>query len=254
LFTALIFIPLERVFALHPEQPVVRKGARTDLAHFFVSHVSVQAVTFLAVFPAAIAFRFTAGFGLQESIAAQPVMLQFLAIMLLADLVEYAVHRAYHSVPALWRFHAVHHSSRDLDWLAASRIHIVEALSMRALTYLPIYVLGFSAPAIFAYLAFVSFHAIFIHANINWRFLWLDGWFVTPRYHHWHHADEIEAYDKNFALHFPLWDRLFGTYYLPAERWPAAYGVRDFPELGDYFAHLAYPFRRRPKETKPVSA
>jgi sterol desaturase/sphingolipid hydroxylase (fatty acid hydroxylase superfamily) len=241
--TAAIFIPLERRFALRLEQPVVRKGFRTDLAHFFVSHVSVQATSFLAVVPVAMAFRLADVGSWQAVIAAQPLALQFLEIVLLADLIEYWVHRAFHRIPLLWRCHAIHHSSPQMDWIASSRIHLVDALLMRTLTYAPILILGFAPSAIYAYLAFVSFHAIWIHANLAWRAGRLENFLVTPHFHHWHHAGEVEAIDKNFALHFAFLDRLFGTRYAPDDRFPEHYGVEGFPELPNYFAHLVYPFR-----------
>src|SRR5207237_1374252 len=81
----------------------------------------------------------------QHAVSAQPVLLQFVEIVLVADLSEYAVHRLFHTVPFLWRFHAVHHSSEAMDWLAASRIHLVDAVVTRALAFVPLYELGFSA-------------------------------------------------------------------------------------------------------------
>lgn len=241
--TALLFVPLERAFPLRAGQAILRPGFRTDLAHFFVSHAAVQLMTFAAMLPAKLAFRFTGITAVQHAVAAQPLTVQFLEVMLIADVSEYWIHRTFHRVPWLWRFHAVHHSSERMDWIAGSRIHIAEALVMRGLTYVPVYWLGFSTGAVYAYLVFVSFHAMFIHANVRWRFGPLERWIVTPKFHHWHHAAEAAAYDKNFALHFPWLDTIFGTRYDP-DRWPAAYGVVGFPPLGNYFAHLAYPFRR----------
>lgn len=241
--TAVVFVPLERAFALRAEQPIFRPGFRTDLAHFFVSHVSVQVMSFAAMLPARLALRYTGSEAWQDAVAAQPLVVQFLEIMLVADLCEYWIHRAFHRVPGLWRFHAVHHSSEGMDWIAGSRIHVGEALVMRALTYVPIHWLGFELSAVYGYLVFVSFHAMLIHANVRWRFGPLAALVVTPKYHHWHHAIEPAAIDKNFALHFPWLDRLFGTQYHPPH-WPRGYGVAGFPRLGHYFAHLAYPLRR----------
>jgi lathosterol oxidase len=243
LFTALVFIPLERLFTLRAEQPVFRKGFRTDLAHFFVSHASVQLMMFLAMLPAMFAFRFAGSAGLQTAVGAQPVLVQLVEIMILADLSEYWIHRTFHAVPFLWRFHSIHHSSTSLDWIAGSRLHIAEVLVMRGLTYVPIYFLGFEQKAVVIYLTFVAVHAMLIHGNLRWNFGKLERWFVTPRFHHWHHGADV--YDVNFALHFPVLDRLFGTYHMPDNEWPARYGVDGYPELGHYFAHLLYPFRSK---------
>ena len=67
----------------------------------------------------------------QQAIAGLPYALELFLAVLVADLVQYAAHRAYHEVPFLWRIHAVHHSTRTLDWLAGSRLHIVELLITR---------------------------------------------------------------------------------------------------------------------------
>jgi lathosterol oxidase len=86
----------------------------------------------------------------------------------------------------------------------------------------------------------VSFHAIFLHANVRFRFGPLASIIGTPRFHHWHHA--VHPADKNFAIHLPLIDRIFGTYYLP-EQWPDAYGIDGNPVPPRYPAQVLYPFR-----------
>ena len=123
---SLIFIPLERVFALHPEQGTFRSGWRTDLTYFFISSLLVQVTTLLTMKPAMIFFHWAAHPSLQQFIASQNFVLQFLVILLCTDMVQYWVHRGFHAVPFLWRFHAIHHSAESMDWLAGSRLHIVD--------------------------------------------------------------------------------------------------------------------------------
>ncbi|MFP6583588.1 MAG: sterol desaturase family protein, partial [Candidatus Hydrogenedentota bacterium] len=143
-------------------------------------------------------------------IGALPFIVQFAAILVFTDLTQYWVHRMFHVIPVLWRFHAVHHSAETMDWLAGSRVHIVDIGVTRGLTYIPIYILGFSETALFTYVVFVSIQATFIHANIRFEFGSLRWLFVTPQFHHWHHGAEKEAIDKNFAVHLPFFDWLFG--------------------------------------------
>ncbi|MGH7400698.1 MAG: sterol desaturase family protein, partial [Candidatus Rokuibacteriota bacterium] len=162
-------------------------------------------------------------------------------VLIVADLTQYGVHRLFHHVPWLWRFHAVHHSSRRMDWLAGSRLHLVDIVVTRGLSFVPLYVAGFAPPAVFAYVLFVSFQAVLIHANVSWRFGPLRWVLATPQYHHWHHA--VEPVDVNFAVHLPVIDRVFGTQYLPQDRWPAEYGMAGAPVPGGYWAQLVYPFR-----------
>jgi lathosterol oxidase len=236
-----IFVPIELVFA-RLDQPIFREGWRTDLWHFGISHLLVQLIVFLTMAPAAIFFRWAVAPEVQAAVAAQPIALQFVEVLVVADLTQYAVHRLFHRVPWLWRFHAVHHSSRRMDWLAGSRLHLVDIVVTRGLSFVPLYVAGFAPAAVFAYVLFVSFQAVLIHANVNWRFGPLRWILATPQYHHWHHA--VEPTDVNFAVHLPVIDRLFGTQYLPDDRWPAEYGIAGPPLPRDYLGQLAYPFRR----------
>lgn len=241
---ALLFVPLERIWPRLREQSILRFGWSTDLMHFAMSHLAVQVTVVLTMLPAALFFHWAARPYLQNLVAAQPLVLQFVEIVLVADLAEYVVHRAFHRVPWLWRFHAVHHSSRYLDWLAGSRLHLVDIVVTRGLSFVPLYVLGFSTTAIYAYLVFVSFLAVFIHANVRFDFRPLDWVVVTPRFHHWHHAAHPEAVDKNFAVHLPLIDRVFGTAYFP-RRWPEVYGIAGNPVPEGYWRQTVWPFRRR---------
>jgi sterol desaturase/sphingolipid hydroxylase (fatty acid hydroxylase superfamily) len=241
LVLAMLFVPLERLFARLPSQPIFRPGWATDLAHFAVSHLLVQVTVLLTLVPAALFFRWAVHPAIQGAIASQPALLQFVEVVVVADLSEYAVHRLFHTVPWLWRFHAIHHSSEAMDWLAASRIHLVDAVVTRALAFVPLYVLGFSTGPVYAYLVFVSFHAIFVHANVRFRFGALERIVGTPKFHHWHHA--TAPVDRNFAIHLPAIDRLFGTLYLP-EGFPAAYGIDGHPVPRRYAAQWVWPFTR----------
>lgn len=244
LLLAVIFVPMERLFARLQEQQTIRPEWTTDLGYFFSSHLFVQVTAFLTLLPATILFRWAVHPGLQEMVAGQPTALQFLEIVLVADLTEYAVHRLFHVVPLLWRFHAIHHSATHMDWLAGSRLHFVDIVVTRGLTFVPIFLLGFAAAPVYFYLVFVSFHAVFIHANVNFNLRWLEKWVVTPRFHHWHHAAHAEAIDKNFAVHLPFIDGMFGTRYMPPGKWPARYGIKGDPVPKNYFAQWTWPFRR----------
>ena len=222
-----VFVPLERIFARLPEQGVLRKGWRTDLVYFFLSALLVQVTTILTMTPAMTLFAWAASADIQRVVSSWPFFVQFVAILCLTDFVQYWVHRAFHRVPVLWRFHRIHHSADVMDWLAGSRLHLVDVAVTRGLTYVPIYLLGFAEPPLFAYVAFVSVQATFIHANVRFRFGPLRWVLATPQFHHWHHGAEREAVDKNFAVHLPVLDRLFGTCYLPGDRWPTSYGLAD---------------------------
>lgn len=240
-FLSLVFVPLERLFPRASDQSVFRLGWTTDGIYFFVSHVAVQVLTYLTLLPATVLSAYLVSPALHAAVAGQPLWLQVLEIMLLADLTQYWIHRAFHSLPWLWPFHAVHHSSQEMDWLAGSRLHLVDVLVTRSLILVPLFLLGFAQPALYVWLVIVAFHAIFNHVNLRCRLRGIEALLVTPRFHYWHHA--VAPVDKNFAVHFPWIDRLFGTHHLPGGEWPAALGVAGHPVPEGFLAQLTYPLR-----------
>eukprot|EP01035_Chromulina_nebulosa_P036015 gene36014-48457_t len=140
-----------------------------------------------------------------------------------------------------------------MDWMAGARMHFLEILALRSTTVIPMFVLGFSATAMNAYILLVYVYSTFVHANLGWSLPFVEKFLVTPRFHHWHHGIEREAIDVNFAIHFPLLDRLFGTHYLPAEKWPSGYGIDGHPVPTGYVEQLKYPFRRDDEKSPPAS-
>jgi sterol desaturase/sphingolipid hydroxylase (fatty acid hydroxylase superfamily) len=236
-----IFIPLEKLFG-RLRQDVFRYGWRVDLAYFFISTLLVQLTTYLTLQPAVVLFGWAKFPEVQAFVSSLPFLAQFLFIMFFADAVQYWVHRMFHEIPWLWKFHAVHHSAKVMDWMAGNRLHIVDLAVTRSLIYIPAFVLGFDTGPMIAYIVFVALHSVFIHANLRFRFGAWRYLFATPQFHHWHHGHEPEAINKNYAVHFPALDMLFGTFFLPGERWPVGYGVKndDVPE--SYLLQWIYPF------------
>lgn len=229
---ALIYVPLERLWPQYPQQGTFRKEWTLDVVYFMSTHLPIQILSFLVLLPATQAVRYLGVPALQHSIARLPWLLQFFLAVVVADVAEYFIHLALHKVPFLWRFHAVHHSSKALDWIAGSRSHFVDDTLVRGFILVPL-MLGFSQAIIFAYLIFVTLHATWTHCNFSPSAKWLEEFLVMPRYHHWHHTSQKEGIDKNFAIHFPWIDRIFGTYYYP-EDWPERYGL-DGEEISPSF-------------------
>ncbi len=245
---SLVYVPLERRFALHPEQPIFRSEWTTDIAYFFVNTLMIQVISVMTLSPALVLFDWARVPSIVHFVSTLPLVAQLLGVLLVADFAQYWVHRAFHRVPCLWRLHAIHHSTESMDWLAGSRLHLIDAIVTRGATYIPIYVLGFSMRAFYAYLLIVVIQATFIHANVRWEFPRLQWLLATPCFHHWHHSAEVDAVDKNFAVHTPIWDRLFGTYYMPGH-WPHTYGLAHGKRIpAGWLRQLFYPF------TTPVSA
>ncbi|HEY2781390.1 MAG TPA: sterol desaturase family protein [Steroidobacteraceae bacterium] len=241
----LVFVPLERIWPLHPGQGTFRAEWTTDSFYFVATHLPAQLLTFLMLAPAALAAPWLAIPKLQAFVGNWPFVVQLLAVILVADLSQYIVHRAFHKIPALWRFHAVHHSIRTMDWIAGSRSHFFDIVVTRGLIMIPLALCGFSQGAIVGYILFVSFHATFSHLDFRPRTIWLENYLVTPRYHHWHHSAEDEAIDCNFAIHFPWIDRLFGTHHFPKDKWPKSYGLSGTSVRPGFFRQFVDPFLGR---------
>jgi sterol desaturase/sphingolipid hydroxylase (fatty acid hydroxylase superfamily) len=245
ILTGLMFAPLERFIPHRPDQRLFRLEWREDLFYFLVSSMLVQAITFLTFAPSTFILDQTSNFGqFRALVASQPLALQVIEVMIVSDFAQYWFHRAFHRVPFLWGFHAIHHSAKSMDWLASSRMHFIEIALLRGVTAIPMLTLGFSPVALQIYVGIVYIYSSLLHANVKGDFDRIGRFVATPRFHHWHHALEAEAIDKNFAIHFPLYDRLFGTYHLPPGRWPENYGVPEQVPHG-YWAQLKYPFLRK---------
>jgi sterol desaturase/sphingolipid hydroxylase (fatty acid hydroxylase superfamily) len=241
----LMFAPIERLFPHRKGQPLFRPEWGEDLFYYLVSSMLVQLITFLALGPSTLVMAVTGSFGdFRTAVASQPVLLQFAEVLIVTDLAQYWFHRAFHRIPFLWGFHAVHHSARSMDWLAGARMHFVEVVALRGLTSLPLLTMGFSPAVMQAYVGFVFIYATVVHANVRGDFDLLGRFIVTPRFHHWHHGIDEVAVDKNFAIHFPMLDRLFGTYHFPKGEWPSGYGVPERVPRG-FRAQFFYPFRQK---------
>jgi sterol desaturase/sphingolipid hydroxylase (fatty acid hydroxylase superfamily) len=240
--SSLIFVFIEKLFALRREQPVFRAEWQVDMQHFIVNHMIVGFVLLATNLLVHKLFGWAARDGIQGWVRDLPYPVALFMIILVADLVQYATHRAYHEVPTLWRLHAVHHSVKSMDWLAGSRQHVLELLITRTLVLAPIFVLGFDKDVIDTYIVIVGFQAVFNHANVSVRLGPLRYLIVTPNFHHWHHSQDDEAIDKNYAAHFAFIDYLFGTAVKSDRKWPDRYGV-----VGDYvpdgfWKQVKFPF------------
>jgi len=250
LILAAIFFVIERVSPGARRQRRLRRGWTLDLLYWFftplvsrwLTRVCVGiavGITILALGRSLDRESILRGFG---PLARQPAWLQAIEILLLGDLVAYWMHRLFHG-RRLWKFHAIHHSSAEVDWLSAVRLHPVNDVLTRVAQVVPFLALGFSPVVLVAYLPMLTFFAILLHANVDWTFGPLRFVFASPVFHRWHHTKETEAMDKNFAGMFPFLDVLFGTFYMPPGKLPTEFGIND-PVPKGLMGQLAYPFQR----------
>jgi sterol desaturase/sphingolipid hydroxylase (fatty acid hydroxylase superfamily) len=244
-----IFAPAERLWSLYPRR-FFRKAFGTDLVYYFVSGFAPK---LLLVVPLSLLARSLHHFmpgGFYASVTLLPIWLRLAASMVVGEVGAYWGHRWSHEIPLLWNFHSIHHGPEEMDWLVSTHAHPVDMAFTRLCGLIPVYVLGLAQPfgggmdSVPFLLVFIgTAWGFFIHANVNWRFGWLEWLVSSPRFHHWHHTnDGADRIDKNFAPLLPWVDKLFGTLYLPKE-WPKAYGI-DGPVPQGFVAQILHPVVR----------
>jgi sterol desaturase/sphingolipid hydroxylase (fatty acid hydroxylase superfamily) len=219
------------------------REAGTDLLYWFVTPLFVRVCrTFLLAAGITLLFGGAApGFAIVHKL---PVWQQCFAILLIQDVMLYWIHRGFHTKLA-WSFHAVHHSPKIVDWLSASRNHLVNNLLSFILADILVQLLGFSPIALFILAPVNIIYSSMVHANLNWTFGPLRYVFASPVFHRWHHTADGEGIDKNFAPTFPILDVIFGTFYMPPGKLPEQFGngEHDFPE--DFWGQLIHPFTKK---------
>ena len=257
---AILLVPLERLFTLRP-QKVFRTGFVTDLVYYFLTSLVPNRILALPLAALALALQNSGPVMLHLWVALLPGWVRFAAALVIAEIGFYWGHRMMHASAWLWRFHAVHHSATEMDWLVNTRAHPVDLVLTRLCGYLPLYFLGLAqatdnrvdwVPLLVALVG--SMWGYLIHSNVRLRFGWLEHVIATPGFHHWHHNLEPDHSHKNFAPILPWIDRLFGTFYLDRKKWPERYGIEE--SVGNnLITQLAQPFlpvRLAPAHSEPV--
>lgn len=172
--------------------------------------------------------------------------------ILLLDLVKYATHRMFHSVPLLWRVHQVHHSDPDFEVSTGLRAHPLETVLTQGAALLAILAFRLPAAAVLAAELMACAQSFFQHANASLPKSLeeaLRPWLVTPDWHRIHHSMNEADQRHNLGEIFPWWDRLFGTYSsrtsMGEDSFPT--GLEGFKNAGSLRVAfmLATPFKTR---------
>jgi sterol desaturase/sphingolipid hydroxylase (fatty acid hydroxylase superfamily) len=175
-------------------------------------------------------------------LSALPFWAQVVVYLVVSDFLLYWIHRGFHGA-AMWRFHAIHHSSEEVDWTTTYRFHPVNLMLQPALVYIVMLAMGISPQVIAFVLPFDIITAAWVHSNLNWTLGPLKYVIATPVFHRWHHTHPDEGGNANFAPTFSFWDWLFGTFYMPEGKQPNTFG-QDDPLLPEgYFRQLIYPLK-----------
>jgi len=199
---------------------------------------------------------------LQAAVAEWPLWRRILAGLVVGEIGFYWGHRWTHEIPFLWRFHSIHHSAEHVYFLISARAHPLDNVFNKLSGLIPAYILGVADPitrtgsiAPTLIMLFVTMWGFFIHSNLRWRLGPLEWLIATPAFHLWHHTLG-EHRDRNYAPTLPWIDRIFGTYYVPRNQWPSAYGI-EAKLPGSLAGQLVYPFRApdlRSSSVEPVAA
>jgi sterol desaturase/sphingolipid hydroxylase (fatty acid hydroxylase superfamily) len=244
----LVFIPLERLFALHPKK-IFRKAIVTDLGYYFVNSLVPGVLLSFPLAMLAWGAQHLLPVAFISVIVGLPLWARLSLGMIVGEIGYYWGHRWSHEIPLLWRFHSVHHSAEMVDYLVSTRAHPVDVVFTRMCELAPMYALGLASPMaikgsevpILATLLGTMW-GFFIHANVKWRFGPLEWLISTPAFHHWHHTNDGPEYiNKNYATVLPGVDWVFGTLYLPKDKQPERYGI-DQPVSPILFGQLVDPF------------
>lgn len=253
---AVIFMPLEHLFAVRPRK-FFSKRLAGDVGFYFISGMVPALLLTPPLALVAMGAHALVPTGVQATIGALPIWARALAALVVSEIGFYWGHRWTHEIPLLWRFHSVHHNPTEVYFLISARAHPVDNVFTRLCGLIPVYVLGFATPltpaggAVSALLVLVlTLWGFLIHANVHWRLGPLEWLISTPAFHHWHHT-RSDHKDHNYASMLPWIDRIFGTHYLPpGNAWPAAYGT-ETPLPGSVLAQLVHPFRPQLPSVNP---
>jgi sterol desaturase/sphingolipid hydroxylase (fatty acid hydroxylase superfamily) len=243
LVAAAVFIPFERLASLRPTQSAFREGWAMDVVTGLTNGVLLY-VALLLVLGGIDATAAAGAPQLRQWIESRSLFTQSVIALLVGDLGVYGIHRLQHTLPWLWRFHAVHHSAEELDWLVGFRFHPIDLFLLRVASLGPLVALSVTPAAVAIFVAVSGWQASLVHANVRVPYGPLRWLVVSPEFHHWHHSAEREAFDRNYASLVACWDVLFGTVYLPRGRRPLRYGIEE-PVPGGWVGRFLHPFRRR---------
>jgi sterol desaturase/sphingolipid hydroxylase (fatty acid hydroxylase superfamily) len=248
---AVIFSVPGYFWACNPGKPWWQKRQIvTDIIYWFFAPVFGRVLRIgLLVLGASIVFGIHDADGLiafydngHGPLSHLPLWLQAILFLVLSDFMLYWSHRIFHD-GGFWKYHAVHHSSEEIEWISAARFHPVNLLLGTIAVDVILLMAGISPNVMIWVGPFNTFHSAFVHANLNWTLGPFKYVLASPVFHRWHHTAADDGGNTNFAGTFPIWDILFGTFRMPEGRLPENFG-KDEAEMPDEFVgQLAFPFR-----------
>ncbi|WP_151638591.1 MULTISPECIES: sterol desaturase family protein [Noviherbaspirillum] len=232
---------LERLQPYEPAWLADHGDTREDMLHAFVSLTLI----FTSVKAIDLALRYLH----VPSTAIWPTQWPMWAQVLLAgaiiDFGLWFMHWASHKNASLWRLHALHHSAERLYWLNGERRHPLSAMVLGTPGLVLAALAGAPPAAIGCWLAIVSVHLAFQHANLDYSVGPLRRLLGVAEIHRWHHKREYEDAQVNFGEFWLIWDQLFGTFHYHRNGvGEGDVGLRNERMPDTYLAQLTWPWRR----------
>ena len=241
IFLFIIVVPFERLFPRQKHQGFKRPHLDLDIGYAMAApFLNIIAIT-VGIFIGIVSLAWIPGLLIAPYVAMIPSQYKLIVGILLFDMTNYWAHRFYHEVPVLWKFHSIHHSTEHMDWVSGFRGHPFDGtLIVPAIFFL--IAAGFPNEQVGLLAVFQIVFGLFLHANVRFRFKIFDRFIMTPEFHHWHHSNEEDAIWTNYSTFLPIWDMLFGTYFMPkGDRRPKIYGVDELVPM-TMAEQLKYPF------------
>jgi sterol desaturase/sphingolipid hydroxylase (fatty acid hydroxylase superfamily) len=258
---AAVFTVLTWFWACNPGQAWWHKrDLVTDLCYWFFIPVITRFLRIgMLIVGAAVLFQITTADGLiafydngHGPLAALPLIAQMAIFLIGEDIILYWTHRLFHG-ERMWKYHAVHHSSEELEWISAARFHPINLFLGTVFADVALLVAGIS-PNIFLVLGPLTVaHSAFVHANLDWTLGPFKYVIAGPVFHRWHHTSANRGGEKNFAATFPVLDLIFGTFYMPEGELPDNYGIADHSFPSTFAGQLAHPFTQPPAPALPAN-
>lgn len=179
------------------------------------------------------------------NVATWPKWVQLLFMFIVADFIQWNVHRMLHKFPALWEFHKVHHSVKEMGFAAHLRFHWMETIIYKSIQYIPLAMIGFGIDDFFLVHIFSVAIGHLNHSNVYITYGPLKYFLNNPAMHIWHHAKYLPdgSAGVNFGISLSIWDYLFGTVYMPANGRDIELGFpKDDNFPNKFFTQITYPF------------
>lgn len=247
LASLVIIIALERIQPYRVDWNHSKGDVVTD-AIYLPTYFGVNALIEPAVRVAAVAIGafVSDAFGIGLWPGEWPLLAQLVLACVIVEAFDYWPHRMLHEVPALWRFHAIHHNPKRLYWLNATRSHPVETAFRGIVNVIPLALLGAGEPLLALAVLTNTIVGLFQHANIDFKLGVLSWIFSVGEMHRWHHSIELAEANANYGSNFLFWDVVFGTRFRDADRsGPEVIGIQNDDLPASWWAQLGAPFRPR---------